>query len=39
LQNWHYAEILLMPLDILSFADLNYFNGDMFNFVPVMWNF
>jgi len=30
---------LSVPLDILSSADLSYFNLGMFNFVQVMWNY
>jgi len=38
-QNLLFAEIVIIPLDILSSADLSYFNLGMFNFVQVMWNF
>jgi len=30
---------MVIPLDIWSCTDLSYFNGSMFNFVQVMWNF
>jgi len=32
-----FAEISIIPLEILSSADLNYFNGGMFNCVQVIW--
>jgi len=35
-QNLLFAEIVIIPLDIWSSADLSYFNGGMFNFVQVM---
>jgi len=35
-QNLLFAEIVIIPLDIWSSADLGYFNLCMFNFVQVM---
>jgi len=35
-QNLLFAEIVIIPLDIWSSADLSYFNGGMLNFVQVM---
>jgi len=35
-QNLHFAEIVIIALDIWSSADLSYFNGSMFNCVQVM---
>jgi len=38
-QNLLFAEIVIIPLDILSSADLSYFNSDMFNFLQIIRNF